>query len=96
MFGGEEPVCYFLFSFLFREREVLHWRAIVRTQKPYAFFSHLGQFQQRDHLEPTLVSNHLFNSKMSDEPPAIRQNIPIPALQPMRTAHLVQHRLAGL
>lgn len=28
-------------------------------------------------------------------PPAIRQKIPIPALQPMRTTNLIKHRLPG-
>jgi hypothetical protein len=28
-------------------------------------------------------------------PPAIRQKIPIPALKPMRTTNLIEHRLPG-
>ena len=53
MLGSEQP--FFSIRWIVSTmKDDLHWSPVMRTQKSHALLSYCCQFQQRDHLEPTL------------------------------------------
>ena len=69
-----------------------HRGAIVGTEKAYALFGHIGEFEQRYHLKSDMDESRQ-KLEGDHEPTTICQDIVIPTLEAVCAADSVQRRL---